>query len=121
MAMDLRACSATEKRERVADILTELGLGDHLHYKPGHLSGGQRQRVAIARALVHDPCLVLADEPTAALDWGNTERVLELLRRRSRDGAAAILMVSQDSRVFEKADRVVELVDGRIVSDSAVR
>jgi putative ABC transport system ATP-binding protein len=120
MAMDLRTLAAAEKRERVVGILTELGLQDHMHYKPDQLSGGQRQRVAIARALVHDPRLVLADEPTAALDRRNTEIVLELLRRCSRDSGTTILMVSQDSRVFEKADRLVELVDGRIVSDSHV-
>lgn len=121
MAMDLRDCSAAEKRERVVGILAGLGLQDHLHYKPDHLSGGQRQRVAIARALVHDPSLVLADEPTAALDRRNTEIVLELFRRRSIDSGVTILMVSQDARVFEKADRLVELVDGRIVSDSSIR
>ncbi len=120
MAMDLRACSAAEKRERAVGILTELGLQDHLHHKPDHLSGGQRQRVAIARALVHDPSLVFADEPTAALDRRNTEIVLELFRRRSRDSGVTSLMVSQDARVFEQADRLVELVDGRIVSNSSI-
>lgn len=121
MAMDLRPCSAASKRERIEAILTELGLREHLHYKPDQLSGGQRQRVAIARALVHDPRLILADEPTAALDRKNTEVVLELLRRRCRENGTTILMVSQDARVFEKADRLVQLVDGRIVSDSPIR
>ncbi|MBW2695616.1 MAG: ATP-binding cassette domain-containing protein [Deltaproteobacteria bacterium] len=118
MAADLRDDLPGDKMERIASLLTELGLGERLHYRPSKLSGGQRQRVAIARALVHRPALVLADEPTAALDSQNTEIVLGLFRRLAHENGTTVLMVTQDARVFERADRLVNLVDGRIDSDS---
>ena len=116
LALDLGGLDPATKRERVAAMLTRLGLAERLHYKPEQLSGGHRQRVAIARALVHDPELVLADEPTAALDRDSGSGVLELFRDHVERGAA-VLMVTQDSRVFASADRVIRLVDGRIESD----
>ena len=118
MSLDLRSMTEEEKRRRIVEILSALGLGERLHYKPEMLSGGQRQRVAIARALVHRPSLVLADEPTAALDEGNTHIVLDLLRKLSHENGASILMVTQDARVFDSADRLINLVDGRIESET---
>ena len=92
-----------------------------MDYKPDKLSGGQRQRVAIARALVHRPQLILADEPTAALDADNTRIVLDLLRELAHTQGTTIMMVTQDNRVFEEADRLVELVDGTITYDRKSR
>ena len=119
MAADLRDDIPGDKLQRVSELLALLGLGERLHYKPEKLSGGQRQRVAIARALIHRPTLLLADEPTAALDSDNTRIVLQLFRRLAHEEGTTILMVTQDARVFETADRLIELVDGRIDSDSA--
>ena len=109
MALDLHEVDPGEKRKRVGDILSALGLGERMDYKPGKLSGGQRQRVAIARALVHDPMLVLADEPTAALDGKNTEIVIQRLHDLAHDKGSSILMVTQDARVFAAADRCIHL------------
>lgn len=113
----LHDIESDEKSRRIVDLLGELGLAERMHYKPQKLSGGQRQRVAIARALVHRPSLVLADEPTAALDEANTHIVLGLLRELAHERGSSILMVTQDARVFDSADRLIQLVDGRIESD----
>jgi putative ABC transport system ATP-binding protein len=94
-------------------LLTHLQLRDRLHHKPGQLSVGQKQRVAIARALVNGPRLILADEPTAALDKESGAIVLDLLRKFTRAGAAALL-VTHDPKVMERGDRVVSLKDGRV-------
>ena len=117
MSADLHPDPDDDKAERISGLLGELGLGHRLHYRPDQLSGGQRQRVAIARALIHQPALVLADEPTAALDADNTEIVLGLFRRLAHERGTTILMVTQDARVFEAADRLIQLVDGRVDSD----
>ena len=98
-------------------LLEQLGLGHRIDYKPRLLSGGERQRVAIARALVNRPRLVLADEPTAALDKDATRIVIELLKQTTVEHGAAVIMVTHDYRIIECADRLVHMVDGRIVSD----
>ena len=121
MSADLHPDPHHDKSDRITALLSELGLRERLNYRPDRLSGGQRQRVAIARALIHKPDLVLADEPTAALDAENTEIVLELFRRLSHERGTTVLMITQDARVFESADRLVHLVDGRIHSDSTPR
>jgi putative ABC transport system ATP-binding protein len=115
MAADLHPESGQKMNDRIRELLTQLGLGERMDYRPHQLSGGQRQRVAIARALVHRPTLVLADEPTAALDGENTEIVLKLLADLAHERRTTVLMVTQDSRVFESADRLIHLVDGRLV------
>ena len=117
MAGDLHPEAADYMDDRIRVLLTRLGLGERLDYRPHQLSGGQRQRVAIARALVHRPALVLADEPTAALDGENTEIVLGLLADLAHEQGTTVLMVTQDARVFESADRLINLVDGRLDSD----
>jgi putative ABC transport system ATP-binding protein len=104
----------------VARILTKVGLGDRMTYKPGALSGGQRQRVAIARALVNRPRLILADEPTAALDGESSREMMGLLQGLAREAGATILLVTHDNRILDAADRIVNLVDGRVVSNVAV-
>ncbi len=111
------ARSAADMRERGVEMLERLGLGHRLDHKPHSLSGGQRQRVAIARALVNRPKLVLADEPTAALDKDATRNVVRLFKDLTEENGTAILMVTHDHRIIELADRLVHMVDGRIVSD----
>lgn len=110
-----------ERERKAAGILTQLGLGHRIDYKPRALSGGQRQRIAIARALVTRPKLILADEPTAALDHDSAREVLRLLRELALEDRSSVLLVTHDSRVLEHADRIVNLVDGHIVSDVRVR
>lgn len=117
MGMQLSGVAPAAMRERGEAILKRLGLGHRIDYKPGALSGGQRQRVAIARALVNRPRIVLADEPTAALDKNSSRDVVDLLKELAREEGSSILMVTHDSRILEAADRIVNMVDGRIVSD----
>jgi putative ABC transport system ATP-binding protein len=104
-------------RERIVGMLERLGLGHRIDHKPHALSGGQRQRVAIARALANHPRLVLADEPTAALDKEATHTVVNLLKEMTVEHGTAVLMVTHDHRIIELADRLVHMVDGRIASD----
>lgn len=101
---------------RCREMLRIVGLDDHLHKRQDKLSGGQRQRVAIARALVGDPALVLADEPTAALDRASGHDAIALLRRLARERGMTVLMVTHDNRVLDLADRILEMEDGRIVA-----
>ncbi len=122
MAAALKRGTVREMSDRSAAILGRLGLGERLDHLPSQLSGGQRQRVAIARALVNSPGLVLADEPTAALDAESGRVVLELLRQLA-DGAArtTVLIVTHDQRVIDHADRVVNMIGGRIVANTMTR
>jgi putative ABC transport system ATP-binding protein len=121
MALDLHPLTVPAKRARTEEVLRRIGLGERMDYKPERLSGGQRQRVAIARALVHRPRLLLADEPTAALDKDTARVVLDMMRELAREAASAILMVTHDTRLLDAADRIVHMVDGRIVSNIQVR
>lgn len=100
-------------------LLQKLDLGHRIHYKPQGLSGGQKQRVAIARALVNQPRLILADEPTAALDKNSGEIVVTLLKRLAAAGSA-IMVVTHDNRIIDRGDRVVNMKEGRIASDIQV-
>jgi len=118
MALQLApGLSGAETRARGLAMLERLGLGARVDYKPRSLSGGQRQRVAIARALANRPRLVLADEPTAALDPDSTRNVVRLFKDLTVEEGAAIVMVTHDHRIIELADRLLHMVDGRIVSD----
>jgi putative ABC transport system ATP-binding protein len=117
MAMQLGHARPESMRRRGTEILERLGLGHRIDYKPHLLSGGERQRVAIARALVNGPRLVLADEPTAALDRDSARKVVELLKAATVEHHSAVIMVTHDYRIIESADRLVHMVDGRIVSD----
>lgn len=100
-----------------AHVLTLLGLADRLDYLPANLSGGQKQRVAIGRALVGNPDVVLADEPTAALDWETAANVVELLKHLGQARGATTVMVTHDNRILDRADRILTLEDGRLVGD----
>jgi lipoprotein-releasing system ATP-binding protein len=102
---------------RAVDLLRRMGLGDHLHQLASRLSGGQQQRVAIARALFHAPALVLADEPTGNLDTRTGDEVFALMRELNRERGTAFLLVTHDPRLATRCDRVIQLVDGRIVTD----
>jgi putative ABC transport system ATP-binding protein len=117
MAMQIGDCPASEMRKRGVEILEQLGLGNRIHYKPKELSGGQRQRVAVARALVNKPRLILADEPTAALDKDSSKIVVNLLKELTTKEGCAVVMVTHDNRILEVADRIVNMVDGSIRSD----
>ncbi len=98
-----------------AHALKLLGLSHRLSYLPGKLSGGQKQRVAVARALAANPALVLADEPTAALDKDSANAVVELLKRMGKARGTTTLLVTHDSRILDQADRILTLEDGRVV------
>jgi len=121
MAAELVGLNPQIAEGRIKSLLTRLGLGDRVHYKPKSLSGGQKQRVAIARGLVHKPKLILADEPTAALDEKSGREVVTLFQELARDEGCTIIMVTHDNRILDVADRIVNMVDGRIKSDVAVQ
>jgi putative ABC transport system ATP-binding protein len=106
-----------EVRSRSEELLSRVGLGERLDYYPAKLSGGQKQRVAIARALVTDPELILADEPTAALDSQSGREVVDLLQELARRRGCPVLMVTHDNRVLNIADRIIRMEDGRIRAD----
>jgi len=102
------------RRDQAREWLRAVGLGDHLGKLPHDLSGGQKQRVAIARALAARPELLLADEPTAALDSRSGREVVDLLRRLAREQGCAVLMVTHDPRILDVADRLLRMEDGRL-------
>jgi putative ABC transport system ATP-binding protein len=116
LAMELTGSCPPRKeaRRRAAALLSMLGLESQLDSKPRKMSTGQKQRVAIARALINEPPIVIADEPTASLDAETAGLVITLLRQLVDIAGASILMVTHDSRIFSAADRVVNMVDGRI-------
>jgi len=121
MALELFDYSKDQMKVRITETLTRLGLGHRIHYKPGALSGGQKQRVAIARGLAHGPQLILADEPTAALDEKSGRDVVTFFQELARQRRATILMVTHDNRILDVADRIVTMVQGRIKSNVLVR
>jgi ABC-type lipoprotein export system ATPase subunit len=110
-----------ERESRADDLLQEVGLGGRADARPSVLSGGERQRVAIARALANEPRLLLADEPTGALDSGTGEQVLELLRALQAQYGMTILLVTNDDSAAAPADRTLRLQDGVVRADGATR
>ena len=110
--------SLSEMRVRAAAMLEYVGLGDRLDYYPNNLSGGQKQRVAIARALVAHPAIVLADEPTAALDSKSGRDVVNLMQKLAREQGSTILLVTHDNRILDVADRIVHMEDGKLINNS---
>jgi putative ABC transport system ATP-binding protein len=113
------ALGEAARLDRAGALLAAVGLTGHEDRVPAKLSGGQRQRVSIARALAADPGLVLADEPTAALDKASGQEVVQLLRTLAKSRGVPILLVTHDPRILDIADRIVAMEDGRIVPGSA--
>ena len=117
LALTLSGISKSERRRRAAEALEKVGLGDQLHKKPNQMSGGQMQRVAIARAIVNDPDILLADEPTGALDTVTSVQIMEILREIAKD--KLVIMVTHNPELAEEySNRIVKLRDGRIIDDS---
>lgn len=120
MSMELHNhISEQEINDRVVSMLKDVGLGERIDYYPDNLSGGQKQRVAIARALVSHPKLILADEPTAALDSKSGRDVVEIMQRLAREQNSTILLVTHDHRILDIADRIIRMEDGRLIQDPA--
>ena len=117
LPMILCGMQKKERTERAAALLRRVGMGDRLHHRPNQLSGGQQQRVAIARALARDPALLLADEPTGALDPQSTREVLSLLDELHREGHT-VLLITHDMTVARRTQRQLVIQGGRLVSDS---
>ncbi|MEO0356629.1 MAG: ATP-binding cassette domain-containing protein, partial [Cyanobacteria bacterium P01_A01_bin.3] len=111
--------SKRERMERAAAMLEHVGLGDRIDYYPDNLSGGQKQRVAIARALVSRPAIVLADEPTAALDSQSGRDVVNLMQTLAQEQGCTILLVTHDNRILDVADRIITMEDGALVDTVA--
>ncbi|BCL36904.1 DevA family ABC transporter ATP-binding protein [Nostoc sp. MS1] len=119
MGLELQpGVSTQEMITRSKEMLEEVGLGNRLNYYPDNLSGGQKQRVAIARALVSQPKIVLADEPTAALDKQSGRDVVELMQKLAKEQGCTILLVTHDNRILDIADRIVYMEDGHLVRDA---
>ncbi|MHA0856075.1 ABC transporter ATP-binding protein/permease [Paenibacillus sp. CMAA1364] len=117
MGMTLSGVPSSEKYKKAIEVLEKVGLKDHVHKKPSQLSGGQMQRVAIARALANNPDIILADEPTGALDSETSEQIMELIKEIAKD--KLVVMVTHNPELAEGyADRVIKLSDGSVVSDS---
>lgn len=117
LALTLSGVSKAERRKRAVEVLVKVGLGDQIHKKPNQMSGGQMQRVAIARALVNNPDILLADEPTGALDSATSIQIMELLKEISKD--RLIIMVTHNPELAEKySSRIVRLLDGKVTDDT---
>ena len=120
LAMQLHSYPKQEYIDRPRMILHELGLEDRMSYRPENLSGGQRQRVAIGRALINHPRLILADEPTAALDKDSGRTVVSILKKRAVEEQCTVIIVTHDNRILDVADRIINMVDGYIASNVVV-
>ncbi|SHJ40256.1 ABC transporter ATP-binding protein/permease [Parasporobacterium paucivorans] len=117
LGMTLSGMSAGERHKKAIDVLTRVGLKEHLHKKPGQLSGGQMQRVAIARALANDPEILLCDEPTGALDTTTSGQIMDLIREVAKD--RLVIMVTHNPDIAQKySDRIIRFQDGKIISDT---
>jgi putative ABC transport system ATP-binding protein len=113
----LLSMSAAERKERVSNVLSLVGLADRMKHRPGQLSGGQQQRVGIARAIVTDPTLIVADEPTGDLDKRSADEILSLMDELHKTLQKTIIMVTHDQRAAQRAQRLVHLDKGQLVED----
>ena len=113
--MVLNGASHKESLRRAGDVMAEVGLGEKLHSYPSQLSGGQLQRVAISRALVHEPRLIICDEPTASLDAAAGQKTLDLLKSSALQPDRCVIVVTHDNRIYHFADRIAEMEDGRVI------
>jgi putative ABC transport system ATP-binding protein len=121
LALHLKGVSGSAARRRASLLLAQVGLEDKLAAYPADLSGGQKQRIAIARALAGDPPIILADEPTAALDSHSGQTLMEILTALARERGRAVVVVTHDNRVLRYADRTVHIADGRIAETAVTR
>ena len=119
LMLALRGLTRNQAKDQAESILRAVGLGDKCHSLPRDLSGGQKQRVAIARALAGNPPLILADEPTSALDAENGRSISILMKNLCRERGDTVVVVTHDDRIFDLADRIVRIEDGRIVHGAA--
>ncbi len=117
LMLDVKGIRGPQARKQACALLDSVGLSDKYNTVPANLSGGQKQRVAIARALAGDPGIILADEPTAALDSNTGRGIMEMLRSLAHERGRAVVVVTHDPRVLEFADRTIHIEDGRIVDD----
>lgn len=111
----LNGVSVKQAEKHAGEVLAEVGLGDKLHSYPSQLSGGQLQRVAISRALVHEPRLIICDEPTASLDAASGQKTLDLLKSSALQPDRCVIVVTHDNRIYHFADRIAEMEDGRVI------
>jgi len=111
--------SGREREKRARAALERVGLGERTHHAPNELSGGQQQRVAIARAIVNEPTILLADEPTGALDSKTGVEIMDLFQRLHRENGQTVILVTHDAHVARHTERIIRISDGRIVSDEA--
>jgi len=111
--------SPKERRERAAEALKQVGLADRMDFDPTRLSGGQKQRAAVARAMINHPAILLADEPTGALDSKNGAALMELFRKLNTEQGMTIVMITHERSVAECADRILVLKDGQLKGDEA--
>jgi putative ABC transport system ATP-binding protein len=118
ITLNLKGVRGGAAKRKAAQLLERVGLGDKLKSYPADLSGGQKQRVAIARALAGDPRIILADEPTAALDSTSGQIVMDLLQELAHEQNSAVVVVTHDNRIFDYADRIVKIEDGRITASA---
>jgi lipoprotein-releasing system ATP-binding protein len=109
-----------QARSRGEEVLSEVGLAGRMTHRPAELSGGEQQRCAVARALVHDPSVVLADEPSGNLDHANSERLHELFFRLAREYETAVVVVTHNRQLAGRADRILWLEDGRLTTVTSV-
>ncbi|BDR58931.1 ATP-binding cassette domain-containing protein [Xylocopilactobacillus apicola] len=119
-SLDMTSLSHSDREKRAKDLLDEVGLSEHIHKLPGQLSGGQKQRVAIARALASDPSIIIADEPTGALDSKNTQDVLDILQKIAKSGKL-VIVVTHSETVAKFGTRIVHLTDGKIDQDQNLK
>lgn len=117
LALKLKGMTGSAGHRQAASLLEQVGLSDKLKSYPADLSGGQKQRIAIARALAGDPPIILADEPTAALDSHSGQTVMEILTGLARQRQRAVVVVTHDNRVLHYADRTVHIADGRVANE----
>jgi putative ABC transport system ATP-binding protein len=120
MALEIQDVTAADADTRIRDILSAVGLENRMDYYPSDLSGGQKQRVAIARALVSQPKIILADEPTAALDKKSGRDVVQIMENLAKEQGCTILLVTHDNRILDLADRVIYMEDGYLTNRSDV-
>ena len=108
---------STNSKDKAVEALTKVGLEKRMHHKPAEMSGGEQQRVSIARALVKSPLLVLADEPTGALDTKTGSEIMEILKQLNKDSKITVLIVTHEPHIAEQTNRIISFRDGEIIND----